>query len=75
MEDKRDVCPLGEPTCRCPVRPGPAPPPRYAPRRLDPPAVCSGVGLDWMNCLSDPLAFQEQLSWTVRRKLDLGNPV
>ena len=41
----RDACLLGELFCRRPVLPGPAPPPRRAPR-LDPPVVCPGFGFD-----------------------------
>ena len=41
----RVACLLGELFCRRSILPGPAPPPRRAPRR-DPPVVCPGFGFD-----------------------------
>ena len=46
LEGTRDSCLLGEPFCRRRVLPGPAPPPRRAPPRPDPPVVCPGFGFD-----------------------------
>ena len=45
----RDACLLGVLFCRRPVLPGPAPPPRRAPRP-DPPVVCPGFGFDRLDC-------------------------
>ena len=41
----KDACPLGDLFCLHPVLPGPAPPPRRAPRP-DPPVACPGFGFD-----------------------------
>ena len=47
LSDWRDGWLLGHSTSRRPVLPGPAAPRRPAvPRRLEPPVVCSGFGLD-----------------------------
>ena len=43
----RDSFLLGEPFCRRPVLPGPAPPPRRAPPRRDPLMVSPGFGIHW----------------------------
>ena len=46
LEGTTDGRLLGEPFCRRPVLPGPAPPLRRALPQPEPPVVCPGFGLD-----------------------------